>query len=84
LQSFAAVCWSVALLGQGGYARKVGMLGVVAGGLPAVAVIAAGSNMTEMVVVGILLVQGVWNLLAASVLLRHEGATAMPAMAAIA
>jgi hypothetical protein len=61
------------------------MLGVVAGGLPAAAVVMAGANMTEMVVVGILLLQGVWNLAAASVLLRgsgiKHGRRAMPAMA---
>ncbi len=69
-QSIAAVCWSVALLGEQGYARKVGMLGLVVGTLPAVAVFQAGSNMTDTVVITILLLQAVWNLAAASVLIK--------------
>lgn len=69
-QSIAALCWSVALLGEQGYARKVGMLGLVVGTLPAVAVFQAGSNMTDTVVITILLLQAVWNLAAASVLIK--------------
>ena len=73
-QSVAAVCWAVALLGERGYLRAVGVLGLVVGALPAIAVCLAGSNMTEMVVVGILLLQAVWNIAAASVLLRRPRA----------
>lgn len=69
-QSVAAVAWSLALLRDTGLARKVGMAGLVTGALPAVAVFVAGSHMTVMVVVGILLVQAIWNLIAATYLLR--------------
>jgi hypothetical protein len=68
-QSVAAVAWSLALLRDAGLARKLGMAGLVTGTLPGVAVIAAGSHMTETVVVGILLLQGLWNLGAATWLL---------------
>lgn len=69
-QSVAAVAWSLALLRDNGLARKVGMVGLVTGALPAVAVFVAGSGMTATVVVGILLVQAIWNLTAATYLLR--------------
>jgi hypothetical protein len=68
-QSVAAVAWSLALLRDAGLARKVGMVGLVAGVLPGVAVIAVGSRMTQTVVVGVLLLQGIWNLAAAAYLL---------------
>jgi hypothetical protein len=69
-QSVAAVAWAYSLLREGGTARMLGMIGMVSGALPAIAVIAAGQEMTETVVVGILLVQAVWNLTAATYLLR--------------
>jgi hypothetical protein len=68
-QSLAAVAWSLALLRDTGLGRKVGMIGVVTGALPGVAVVVAGANMTESVVVGVLLLQGLWNLGAAAYLL---------------
>jgi hypothetical protein len=68
-QSVAAVAWACALLRERGLTRKLGMLGLVAGTLPAIAVIAVGAGMTATVVVGILLVQAVWNLTAATYLL---------------
>ncbi len=70
-QSVAAVCWSLALLGQQGFARKAGMVGLVVGALPALAVAVVGANLTESVVVGILLLQAAWQLTAAAVLLRQ-------------
>jgi hypothetical protein len=68
-ESVAAVAWAWALLRERGLTRKLGMVGLVSGALPAIAVIAVGSRMTETVVVGILLVQAVWNLTAAAYLL---------------
>lgn len=73
-QSFAAVAWGFSLLSEGGLARKLGMLGVVSGALPALAVFAAGTRMTATVVVGILLAQAVWNVTAATYLLRRRAA----------
>ena len=68
-QSLAAVAWSLALLRDAGLTRKLGMSGVVIGALPGVAVVVAGANMTVTVVVGVLLLQGMWNLGAAAYLL---------------
>lgn len=67
-QAVAAVAWSLALLRDAGLARWVGMVGLVTGALPGVAVV-AGSHMTPTVVVGILLVQAIWNLTAGTYLL---------------
>jgi hypothetical protein len=73
-QSLAAVAWSLALLRETGLARKLGVTGLITGALPGVAVVAAGANMTEGVVVGVLLLQGVWNLGAAAYLLGAKDA----------
>lgn len=78
-QSVAAVAWAYALLREGGLARMLGMIGIVSGALPAIAVAAAGQQMTATVVVGILLVQAIWNLTAATYLMR--GAKLAPASA---
>lgn len=79
-QSVAAVAWSIAMLGEAGMSRKLGMAGLVCGALPALALVAAGSRMTDTVVIGILLVQAVWNFTAAIYLLRP----ASPGMARLA
>jgi hypothetical protein len=72
LQSAAAIAWSVALLRDKGTRRVVGYIGLVAGGLPAVLVIAAGAQMDLSVVVGTLLLQAVWNIAAGVLLLRER------------
>jgi hypothetical protein len=68
-QSLAALGWGWSMLGQAGLARKLGMAALASGAFPALAVFAAGSHMTESVVVGILVVQAVFNLIAAVYLL---------------
>jgi hypothetical protein len=78
-QSVAAVAWSLAMLRDAGLARKAGVVGLVTGALPGVAVVAVGAHMTEIVVVGILLVQALWNLTAATYLLRGVKLVANPA-----
>lgn len=80
-QSLAAVAWSLALLRDTGWARKVGMAGVVIGALPGVAIVVAGANMTQTLVVGVLLLQGVWNLGAAACLLAGARGVRMTAPA---
>jgi hypothetical protein len=79
LQSVAALCWSVALLGTGGYARKAGMFGVLISWLPAAAVMTMGSSMTEMTVVAILLLQAVFNLTIVTVLFKRDNGLAAAA-----
>lgn len=69
-QSAAVVSWARALLAERGLARIVGAVGLVAGALPGVTVFVVGSQMTDSVVVGILLLQAVWNVSAAALLLR--------------
>jgi hypothetical protein len=77
-QSVAALGWAVAMLGERGLARKLGMTGLLSGALPAAAVFVAGSHMTESVVVGILLVQAVWNLTASVYLFSGAKASQVP------
>ena len=48
------------------------MFGLVVGALPAITVFVVGSAMTDMVVVGILMMQAVWNIAAATLLLLIE------------
>lgn len=72
LQSAAAIAWSVALLRDAGLRRVVGCIGLIAGALPAVMVIAAGAQMDLGVVIGTLLLQAVWNLAAGVLLLRER------------
>jgi len=58
-----------------GVARWMGALGILAGQAPAlglIAVIVVGSAMDAGVVVGILLLQAVWNVTAGVVLLRSK------------
>lgn len=73
-QSVAVLSWAAALLAERGMARLVGAVGLAAGALPAVTVFVVGSQMTDAVVVGILLLQAVWNACAAALLLRGERA----------
>lgn len=74
LQSAAAIAWSLALLRDAGMRRVVGCIGLVAGGLPAALVIAAGAKMDLSVVVGTLLLQAVWNIAAGVLLVRERSA----------
>lgn len=73
-ESIAVVGWAMALIADGGFRRKIGALGLVAGLLPAVAVLVAGSQMDTTVVVGVLLLQAIWNIAAAVLLLRNKPA----------
>jgi hypothetical protein len=73
-QSVAAIAWSLALLPKRGLSRTIGVVGLFAGALPAAAVFIAGANMSATVVVGILLAQGIWNVAAATLLLRSQPA----------
>lgn len=82
-QSLAAVAWSLALLRETGPMRKVGMAGVVIGALPGVAIVVAGANMTQALVVGVLLLQGMWNLGAAACLLVGAKGARMTAPASM-
>lgn len=75
LQSVAAIAWAVALFRDAGTRRVVGCIGLIAGGLPAVLVIAAGSKMDLSVVVGTLLLQAIWNVAVGVLLLRERSST---------
>ena len=74
-QSVAVLFWACALLRERGGDKALGVVGMIAGALPAVIVVAYGSRMTDLVVVGILLLQAVWNLSAAALLVVGSGKT---------
>lgn len=82
-QSVAAIAWSCALLRERGTQRAMGVIGLLAGALPAGIVFVVGTRMTDTVVVTILLAQAIWNLAAAAALIfpgnRNER---MPSMVA--
>nr|WP_199044730.1 hypothetical protein [Dyella sp. ASV24] len=75
LQSVAAIAWSFALLRDAGIRRVVGCIGLIAGGLPAMLVIAAGSKMDLSVVIGTLLLQAIWNVAVGVLMLRDRSTT---------
>ena len=80
IQDFAAASWffqsvgvltlAGALLKGRGLQRAVGVLGLATGALAPIAIVATWPTMDTTVVVGILLAQLVWNLAAATLLLR--------------
>jgi hypothetical protein len=82
VQSFAAVSWglqavgalslSAALFADGGVRRRLGLIGLLAGAAPVVAMMAAWPAMDTMVVVGILLTQAAWNFVCVAALWRRE------------
>jgi hypothetical protein len=61
-----------ALLQRKGLERVVGALGLATGALAPIAIVATYPVMDTTVVVGILLAQLVWNLAAATLLLKRE------------
>lgn len=70
-QSVGVVAMAVALLGGRGLPRLVGALGLATGALPPIAIVATWPTMDTAVVVGILSAQVVWNVAAATLLLRR-------------
>jgi len=71
-QSVAVLFWAAALLQERGMRKVAGAIGLFSGAAPAIAVMVVGSNMDAGVVVGILLLQAVWNITAGVTLLRSK------------
>lgn len=71
LVSAGILSWSLALLTAPGRRRWVGLLGLVAGGIPAWRILFAGTVMTPHSLIAILAAQGVWNLAVAGLLLQR-------------
>ncbi|MGM9479654.1 hypothetical protein ACS5PN_00505 [Roseateles sp. NT4] len=70
LQAAGALAWAGVLMGEGGFARVIGIVGAVANLAVAAAVLSAGVNMTMTAILTILLAQLVWNVAAALWLVR--------------
>ncbi len=78
MQACGVLLVSSALVTDAGRARMLGLVGLAAGALPIVAIAATYPNMSQTLVVGILLVQGIWNLSAAAFLIRGPGTALRP------
>lgn len=72
MQALAAIAWSVTMLGGQGWQRGAGGVGLVSGLLVTAAVFVSGANMDMTAILSILLAQAVWNLAAASWLVRRQ------------
>ncbi|MES2047006.1 MAG: hypothetical protein V4447_01290 [Pseudomonadota bacterium] len=74
LQACAALAWAIVLIAERGLYRTVGLIGLLSGGLVLTAVLASGANMSLTAILSILLAQAIWNLAAATLLIRRSGA----------
>jgi hypothetical protein len=75
-QSIGVLAMAVALLRERGLQRIVGALGLATGSLPPIAILATWPTMDTGVIIGILSAQLVWNVAAATLLLRRAPASA--------
>ena len=76
-QSVAVLALSLALLRERGLRRVVSLIGLATGALPPIALVATWPRMDDVVVIGILSAQLLWNVVAATLLMRRS-ATARP------
>lgn len=72
LQALASIAWAWTLLEKRGFARAIGTIGLLSGGLVLAAVFSSGANMDMTAILSILIAQAVWNLAAASLLIRRK------------
>ena len=79
LQSIGVLALASALVRERGARRVGGVVGLVTGALPPIAILASYPRMDTAVVVGILLVQLAWNLVVAGLLLRRDDGAAASA-----
>ena len=70
LMSAGILSWSAALLPAADLRRWIGLLGLFAGGIPALLILAAGTVMNAHSLIAVLAAQGVWNLAVAVLLLN--------------
>lgn len=80
-QSVGVLAMAIALLRERGVQRIVGMLGLLTGALPPIAILATWPTMDTAVVVGVLLAQAVWNAAAAALLLMRRAVSPRPVVA---
>jgi len=74
LQAGAAMAWSAVLIEQRGLHRAVGFIGLLSGALVMAGVFTSDINMGMVAILGILLAQAIWNLAAATLLIRNKEA----------
>ena len=75
-QSVGVLAMAAALLRERGLQRIVGVLGLATGSLPPIAILATWPTMDTAVIMGILSAQMVWNVAAATLLLRRAPVSA--------
>jgi hypothetical protein len=69
--SAGIACWSVALLWESGLRRVTGAIGCVAALVPAVALLSGAMSLNVLGMSAVVVIQGVWNLAVALLLLRR-------------
>jgi hypothetical protein len=80
-QSVAVLALSLALLRECGLRRVVSLVGLATGTIPPIALVATWPTMDDAVVIGILSAQLLWNVAAATLLMRRAAPTGpAPAM----
>ena len=70
-QSVAVLALSLALLRECGLRRVVSLVGLATGTIPPIALVATWPTMDDAVVIGILSAQLLWNVAAATLLMRR-------------
>lgn len=60
--SAGIVCWSVGLMHSAGWPRIVGVLGILVGLSPAIGLLAGGYHLNMHGMLGVVLVQAIWNM----------------------
>jgi hypothetical protein len=70
LMSGGILSWSAALVRSNRSPRWIGLLGLAAGGIPALLILFAGTVMTPHSLIAILAAQGLWNIAVARMLMR--------------
>ncbi len=71
LISVGILGWALALLSEQGFARGVGLVGIIAGAVPAALLLVGGMILVPRILLGLLLAQSLWNLCTAGLLLRR-------------
>lgn len=71
LQAVGALAWSMALIREGGFDRKMGGIGLLSSLLVSSVVLGSAANMSMTSLLGVLLAQLIWNIAATVVLIRQ-------------
>ena len=77
LQAVAALAWSIALIRERGFNRALGWVGIFSSALVGVVLAGSATNMSMTSLLSVLLAQLIWNVAAATVLVREPSRAAL-------